>query len=155
MARLVDARAPLLPLGHHAGLSFCNAYGDWRRAMVLMEDMRVARRRPSGEKRPPVGRAVVVSGSVGVRAKTSNEPEGLVCLFCCPRCCVGTVTSELLRFPSPVELRVVSFFRVIHPSKPSRARRVRRRTVVYCVVRPQIRRTEELITPPDRPVIGT
>lgn len=49
MARLVDARAPLLPLGHKAGLAFCNAYGDWRRAMVLMEDMRVAKRRPSGE----------------------------------------------------------------------------------------------------------
>lgn len=49
MARLVDARAPLLPLGHRAGLIFCNAYGDWRRAMVLMEDMRVAKRRPSGE----------------------------------------------------------------------------------------------------------
>ncbi|CAM9971842.1 unnamed protein product [Scytosiphon promiscuus] len=48
MARLVDARAPLLPLGHRAGLIFCNAYGDWRRAMVLMEDMRVAKRRPSG-----------------------------------------------------------------------------------------------------------
>lgn len=52
MARLVDARAPLLPLGHRAGLIFCNAYGDWRRAMVLMEDMRVAKRRPSGEPEP-------------------------------------------------------------------------------------------------------
>lgn len=51
MARLVDARAPLLPLGHRAGLSFCTVYGDWRRAMILMEDMRVAKRRPSGEKK--------------------------------------------------------------------------------------------------------
>lgn len=49
MARLVDARVPLLTRGHRAGLAFCNAYGDWRRAMVLMEDMRVAKRRPSGE----------------------------------------------------------------------------------------------------------
>ncbi|CBJ29786.1 conserved unknown protein [Ectocarpus siliculosus] len=48
MARLVDARAPLLPHGHRAGLQFCDAYGDWRRAMILMEDMRVAKRRPSG-----------------------------------------------------------------------------------------------------------
>ncbi|CAM9166806.1 unnamed protein product [Ectocarpus sp. 12 AP-2014] len=47
MARLVDARAPLLPHGHRAGLQFCDAYGDWRRAMILMEDMRVAKRRPS------------------------------------------------------------------------------------------------------------
>lgn len=45
----MDARAPLVPLGHRAGLSFCTAYGDWRRAMVLMEDMRVAKRRPSGK----------------------------------------------------------------------------------------------------------
>ncbi|CAM9440111.1 unnamed protein product [Laminaria digitata] len=47
MARLVDARAPLLPLGYRAGLLFCKEFGDWRRAMVLMEDMRVAKRRPS------------------------------------------------------------------------------------------------------------
>lgn len=48
MARLVDARVPLLPLGYRAGLFFCKEHGDWRRAMVLMEDMRVADRRPSG-----------------------------------------------------------------------------------------------------------
>ena len=53
MARLVDARAPLLPLGYRAGLLFCKEFGDWRRAMVLMEDMRVAKRRPSGESLPP------------------------------------------------------------------------------------------------------
>lgn len=52
MARLVDARAPLLPLGYRAGLLFCKEFGDWRRAMVLMEDMRVAKRRPSGECLP-------------------------------------------------------------------------------------------------------
>lgn len=50
MARLVDARVPLTPLGHRAGLKFCESYGDWRRAMVLMEDMRVAKHRPSGER---------------------------------------------------------------------------------------------------------
>lgn len=49
MVRLVDARVPLLPLGYHAGLLFCKEHGDWRRAMVLMEEMRVANRRPSGE----------------------------------------------------------------------------------------------------------
>lgn len=48
MARLVDARAPLLPRGYRAGLLFCKEFGDWRRAMALMEDMRVAKRRPSG-----------------------------------------------------------------------------------------------------------
>lgn len=53
MARLVDARAPLLPLGYRAGLLFCKEFGDWRRAMVLMEDMRVAKRLPSGESLPP------------------------------------------------------------------------------------------------------
>lgn len=49
MAHLVDARAPLLPSGYRAGLSLCKEYGDWRRAMVLMEDMRVAKMRISGE----------------------------------------------------------------------------------------------------------
>lgn len=49
MIRLVDARVPLLPLGYHAALTFCKEHGDWRRAMALMEDMRVTNRRPSGE----------------------------------------------------------------------------------------------------------
>lgn len=49
MARLVDARAPLLPLGYRAGLLLCKEYGDWRRAMVLMEDMRISKKRVSGE----------------------------------------------------------------------------------------------------------
>lgn len=46
--RLVDARVPMLPRGYRAGLLFCKDHGDWRRAMILMEDMRVAGKRPSG-----------------------------------------------------------------------------------------------------------
>lgn len=78
MARLVDARAPLLSLGHHAGLAFCTAYGDWRRAMVLMEDMRVAKRRPSGE-----------NVSILISVLKPNEPKGVSCGVSVPPCRYG------------------------------------------------------------------
>lgn len=73
MARLVDARVPLLPVGYRAGLLFCKEYGDWRRAMVLMEDMRVAERRPSGECWVRAGGAQLKHGGAVERRRCPSE----------------------------------------------------------------------------------